>query len=200
MKLFVFEGIDFSGKSTYFEYIKKIYRNSKDYFFVKEPWEKAKTYNILREVLEKKKKIDEIELKKLFARARNELFDYLIEKNYKYVFLDRSILSNFAYFFDNNLSFDDFCSLVGEKYKDIILNKNNVLFLFIVEKEDLIKRMKERKILEHYEKTSILLKVQEKYLRIYRSLDMKKFLFDTSKESIEEIKNKIISILKKEIY
>jgi len=198
MRLFIFEGIDFSGKSTYFEYVKKIYENRKDCFFVKEPWEKAKTYDEIREVLEKKRKIDEIELKKLFAKARNELFDYLIEKNYEYVFLDRSILSNYCYYF-GDLNFDEFCNVMGEKYKDLILNKNNVLFLFVVEKNDLLKRMKEREKLEYYEKIDILLKAQEKYLKMYETLNIKKYLLNTSKESIEEVKNKIFSILKNEM-
>ncbi len=198
MKLFIFEGIDFSGKSTYFEYIKEVYKNKQNCFFVKEPWEKAKTYKEIREILEGKRKIPEIELKKLFAKARNELFDYLIKADYKYVFLDRSILSNYAYYFGEK-NFDEFCDITGEKYKDLILNRKNILFLFVVEKKELIKRMKQRENLEHYEKYDLLLKVQERYLKIFDELNMEKYLFNTSEKSIEEIKNEITSILKKYI-
>ena len=194
--LIVFEGIEASGKSTSLKKIIKYLKTNKiKYESFREPGGTNLSEKLRSLMLNKKSSLSNKTDLFLLMASRSENIDKILKENYKkkVILIDR--------FIDSTLAYQHY----GMKLdKDIILKMNNFLlgnlrpdftFLSIVNKKNMIKRLKLRKNKNKYDKFdyNFYNKVQKGFLKIANKNKSKYLILDTNKYNLKKIEDKLIN-------
>ena len=198
--LIVFEGIETSGKSTSLKKtINFLKKNKIKYISFREPGGSNFSEKLRSLMLNKKSKLNNKTDLFLLMASRSENIDKILKKNYKkkVVLIDRFVDSTLAYQ-HYGMGFDI----------DLILKMNNFLlgnlkpnftFLSVVNKKNMIMRLKSRKNNNKYDnfKYTFYNKVQKGFLKIANKNKSKYLILDSNKDGLKTIENKLISKIKK---
>ena len=194
----VFEGIEGSGKSFHIANVTKYLKKRKINFIkVREPGGSLNSEKIRKLILNKKSNFNKITDLLLYLAARSENLERLRKVHKKKVILiDRFKDSTIAYQhygFGVNLKLINFIN-------DFILKnfKVDYTFLNIVNKNNMIKRLKIRKNLNRYDnyKHNFYQKVQKGFLKLAKK-NKKKYKIINSNLDISHNKKQIIQVLDK---
>ena len=192
----VFEGIEASGKSTSLKKIIKYLKTNKiKYVSFREPGGTNLSEKLRSLMLNKKSALSNKTDLFLLMASRSENIDKILKENYKkkVILIDR--------FIDSTLAYQHY----GMKLdKDLILKMNNFLlgnlrpnftFLSIVNKKNMLKRLKLRKNKNKYDKFdyNFYNKVQKGFLKIANKKKSKYLILDTNKDNLKIIENKLIN-------
>ena len=198
--LIVFEGIETSGKSTNLKLaIKYLKKNKIKYINFREPGGTNFSEKLRSLMLNKNSKLNNKTDLFLLMASRSENIDKILKKNYKnkVVLIDR--------FVDSTLAYQHYGMGLD---KDLILKMNNLIlgnfkpnftFLSIVNKKNMLERLKYRKNNNKYDnfQYSFYNKVQKGFLKIANKNKSKYLILDSNKDNLKIIENKIINVLKK---
>ena len=194
--LIVFEGIETSGKSTSLKKVIKFLKKNKiKYIAFREPGGTNISEKLRSLMLNKKSKLNNKTDLFLLMASRSENIDKIIKKNYKkkVVLIDR--------FIDSTLAYQHFGMGLD---KDLIIKMNNFLlgnlkpnftFLSVVNKKNMLKRLKSRKNNNKYDKFkyNFYNKVQKGFLKIANKNKSKYLILDSNKDNLKIIENKLIN-------
>ena len=198
--IIVFEGIEASGKSTSLKKVIKYLKTNKiNYLSFREPGGTNLSEKLRSLMLNKKSALSNKTDLFLLMASRSENIDKILKENYKkkVILIDR--------FIDSTLAYQHY----GMKLdKDLILKMNNFLlgnlrpnftFLSIVNKKNMLKRLKLRKNKNKYDNFdyNFYNKVQRGFLKIANKNKSKYIILDTNKDNIKIIENKLIDKIKK---
>ena len=198
--IIVFEGIEASGKSTSLKKVIKYLKTNKiNYLSFREPGGTNLSEKLRSLVLNKKSALSNKTDLFLLMASRSENIDKILKKNYKkkVILIDR--------FIDSTLAYQHY----GMKLdKNLILKMNNFLlgnlrpnftFLSIVNKKNMLNRLKLRKNKNKYDNFdyNFYNKVQRGFLKIANKNKSKYLILDTNKDNIKIIENKLIDKIKK---
>ena len=198
--LIVFEGIETSGKSTCLKkatmYLKK---NKIKYITFREPGGTKLSEKLRSLMLNKKSQLNNKTDLFLLMASRSENVDKILKKNFKnkVVLIDR--------FIDSTLAYQHYGMGLD---KDLILKMNNFLlgnlkpnftFLSIVNKKNMLERLRSRKYNNKYDnfKYNFYNKVQKGFLKMANKNKSKYLILDSNKDSLKIIENKLIEKIKK---
>ena len=196
----VFEGIEASGKSTSLKKIIKYLKTNKiKYVSFREPGGTNLSEKLRSLMLNKKSALSNKTDLFLLMASRSENIDKILKENYKkkVILIDR--------FIDSTLAYQHY----GMKLdKDLILKMNNFLlgnlrpnftFLSIVNKNNMLNRLKLRKNKNKYDNFdyNFYNKVQKGFLKIANKNKSKYLILDTNKDNLKIIENKIINKIDK---
>ena len=198
--IIVFEGIETSGKSTSLKnaitYLKK---NKIKYVSFREPGGTNLSEKLRQLMLNKKSKLNNKTDLFLLMASRSENFDKILKENYKkkVILIDR--------FIDSTLAYQHYGMGLD---KNLILRMNNFLlgnfkpnftFLSVVNKKNMLKRLKSRKNNNKYDKFNYNFynKVQKGFLKTAIKNRSKYLILDSNKDSLKTIENKLINKIKK---
>ena len=198
--IIVFEGIETSGKSTSLKKaIKYLKKNKIKHISFREPGGTNLSEKLRQLMLNKKSKLNNKTDLFLLMASRSENFDKILKENYKkkVILIDRFIDSTIAYQ-HYGMGLD----------KNLILRMNNFLlgnfkpnftFLSVVDKKNMLKRLKSRKNKNKYDNFnySFYNKVQKGFLKIALKNRSKYLILDSNKDSLKIIENKLINKIKK---
>ena len=194
----VFEGIEGSGKSFHIANVAKYLENKKISFIkVREPGGCINSEKIRKLILNKKSNFNRTTDLLLYLSARNENIEQL-KKFYKkkIILIDRFVDSTIAYQhygFGVNLKLIEFTN-------NFILNnfKVDYTFLNIVNKTNMIKRLKKRESLNRYDnfKYSFYEKVQKGFIKLAKK-NMSKYKIINSNLEINHNKKEILQSINK---
>ena len=198
--IIVFEGIEASGKSTSLKKLIKYLKSNKiKYVTFREPGGTNFSERLRSYMLNKKSKLNKKTDLFLLMASRSENIDKILKKNYKkkVILIDRFIDSTIAYQ-HYGMGLD----------KDLILKMNNFLlgnlrpnftFLSIVNKKNMLNRLKLRKNKNKYDNFdyNFYNKVQKGFLKIANKNKSKYLILDTNKDNLKIIENKLINKIKK---
>jgi len=196
--IIVFEGIEGSGKSYHIKNVSN-YLTKKKIKFIKlrEPGGSRNSEKIRKLILNKKSNFDKMTDLLLYMASRNENFNNIILKYYnkKIILIDRFVDSTIAY-----QHYGMGVNLNVIKYINNFILKNvkiSFTFLNIVNKKNLILRLKKRKNLNRYDKFNynFYSKVQNGFLKLAKN--KKKYLIVNSNFPISKNKKIIINKLEK---
>ena len=194
--LIVFEGIETSGKSTSLKKaIKYLKKNKIKYITLREPGGTIFSEKLRSLMLNKKSKLNYKTDLFLFMASRSENFDKILKQNYKkkVILIDRFIDSTLAYQ-HYGLGLDK--DLILKMNKFLLGNlKPNFTFLNVVNKKNLVKRLKLRKNINKYDNFNYNFynKVQKGFLKIASKNKSKYLILDSNKDSLKIIENKLIN-------
>ena len=194
--IIVFEGIETSGKSTCLKKAIKYLKKKKiKYISFREPGGTNLSEKLRQLMLNKKSKLNNKTDLFLLMASRSENFDKILKENYKkkVILIDRFIDSTLAYQ-HYGMGFD----------KNLILKMNNFLlgnikpnftFLSVVNKQNMLKRLKSRKNNNKYDnfKYKFYNKVQKGFLKIANKNKSKYLILDTNKDNLKTIENILIN-------
>ena len=197
--IIVFEGIETSGKSTSLKnaitYLKK---NKIKYISFREPGGTKFSEKFRQLMLNKKSKLNNKTDLFLLMASRSENFDKILKENYKkkVILIDR--------FLDSTLAYQHYGMGLD---KNLILRMNNFLlgnlkpnftFLSVVNKKNMLKRLKSRKNNNKYDNFNYNFynKVQKGFLKIALKNRSKYLILDSNKDSLKIIENKLINKIK----
>ena len=198
--ILVFEGIEASGKSTSLKKIIKYLKTNKiKYVSFREPGGTNLSEKLRSLMLNKKSALSNKTDLFLLMASRSENVDKILKKNYKkkVILIDR--------FIDSTLAYQHY----GMKLdKDLILKMNNFLlgnirpnftFLSIVNKNNMLNRLKLRKNKNKYDNFdyNFYNKVQKGFLKIANKNKSKYLILDTNKDNLKIIENKLINKINK---
>ena len=198
--IIVFEGIEASGKSTSLEKIIKYLKTKKiKYKTFREPGGTNLSKKLRSLMLNKKSELSNKTDLFLLMASRSENIDKILKKNYKkkVILIDR--------FIDSTLAYQHY----GMKLdNDLILKMNNFLlgnirpnftFLSIVNKNNMLNRLKLRKNRNKYDNFdyNFYNKVQKGFLKIANKNKSKYLILDTNKDNLKIIENKLINKIDK---
>ncbi len=198
--IIVFEGIEASGKSTSLKKVIKYLKINKiNYLSFREPGGTNISEKLRSLMLNKKSALSNKTDLFLLMASRSENIDKILKENYKkkVILIDR--------FIDSTLAYQHY----GMKLdKDLILKMNNFLlgklrpnftFLSIVNKKNMMNRLKLRKNKNKYDNFdyNFYNKVQRGFVKIANKNKSKYLILDTNKDNIKIIENKIIDKIKK---
>ena len=198
--IIVFEGIEASGKSTSLKKIIKYLKTNKiKYVSFREPGGTNLSEKLRSLMLNKKSALSNKTDLFLLMASRSENVDKILKKNYKkkVILIDR--------FIDSTLAYQHY----GMKLdKDLILKMNNFLlgnirpnftFLSIVNKNNMLNRLKLRKNKNKYDNFdyNFYNKVQKGFLKIANKNKSKYLILDTNKDNLKIIENKLINKIEK---
>ena len=198
--ILVFEGIEASGKSTSLKKIIKYLKTNKiKYVSFREPGGTNLSEKLRSLMLNKKSALSNKTDLFLLMASRSENVDKILKKNYKkkVILIDR--------FIDSTLAYQHY----GMKLdKDLILKMNNFLlgnlrpnftFLSIVNKKNMLNRLKLRKNKNKYDNFdyNFYNKVQKGFLKIANKNKSKYLILDTNKDNLKIIENKLINKINK---
>ena len=198
--IIVFEGIEASGKSTSLKKIIKYLKTNKiKYVSFREPGGTNLSEKLRSLMLNKKSELSNKTDLFLLMASRSENIDKILKKNYKkkVILIDR--------FIDSTLAYQHY----GMKLdKDLILKMNNFLlgnirpnftFLSIVNKNNMLNRLKLRKNKNKYDNFdyNFYNKVQKGFLKIANKNKSKYLILDTNKDNLKIIENKLINKIDK---
>ena len=196
--IIVFEGIEGSGKSHHINKISR-YLDKKKINFIKirEPGGSLNSEKIRKLILNKKSNFNTQTDLLLYLAARSENIN-LIKKFYKkkIILIDRFIDSTIAYqHFGMGISLKIINDINNFLLKDI---KVNFTFLNIVDKKNLILRLKKRKSLNRYDQfnMSFYNKVQSGFLKLAKSKKKTYKIIDSNLD-IKKNEDLIINEIKK---
>lgn len=171
-KIIIVEGPDCSGKSTLIERMSKdkLYRNS---LVMKNNFRPTG---------------DSIEDRKLLLEHYHEIKKIASKSKYEYVILDRFFISELAY--SEKRGYEEIGGLTYDDFERV-LNKLDVTFIYCNPgKKELLKRFKERTD-EHILSKDELIRIYERYNKIYCFSKLKKIEYSGSDETYDQIYNKI---------
>ena len=194
--LIVFEGIETSGKSTSLKKaIKYLKKNKIKYITLREPGGTNFSEKLRSLMLSKKSKLNYKTDLFLFMASRSENFDKILKQNYKkkVILIDRFIDSTLAYQ-HYGLGLDK--DLILKMNKFLLGNlKPNFTFLNVVNKKNLVKRLKLRKNINKYDNFNYNFynKVQKGFLKIASKNKSRYLILDSNKDSLKIIENKLIN-------
>ena len=194
--LIVFEGIETSGKSTSLKKaIKYLKKNKIKYITLREPGGTNFSEKLRSLMLNKKSKLNYKTDLFLFMASRSENFDKILKQNYKkkVILIDRFIDSTLAYQ-HYGLGLDK--DLILKMNKFLLGNlKPNFTFLNVVNKKNLVKRLKLRKNINKYDNFNYNFynKVQKGFLKIASKNKSRYLILDSNKDSLKIIENKLIN-------
>ena len=166
--IIVFEGIEGSGKSHHISIVSKyLTKNKIDHIKIREPGGNINSEKIRKLILNNKSNFNKNTDLLLYLAARSENIN-IIKKNYKkkIILIDRFIASTLAY---QHYGMGIDINLIKSINKFLLQNvKINFTFLNLVNKKNLILRLKKRKSLNRYDKfnTKFYNKVQRGFLKI----------------------------------
>jgi len=198
--IIVFEGIEASGKSTSLKKVIKYLKTNKiNYVSFREPGGTNISEKLRSLMLNKKSALSNKTDLFLLMASRSENIDKILKENYKkkVILIDR--------FIDSTLAYQHY----GMKLdKDLILKMNNFLlgnlrpnftFLSIVNKKNMLNRLKLRKNKNKYDNFdyNFYNKVQRGFLKIANKNKSKYLILDSNKNNIKIIENKLINKIKK---
>ena len=198
--IIVFEGIEASGKSTSLKKVIKYLKTNKiNYLSFREPGGTNLSEKLRSLMLSKKSALSNKTDLFLLMASRSENIDKILKENYKkkVILIDR--------FIDSTLAYQHY----GMKLdKDLILKMNkfllgdlrpNFTFLSIVNKKNMLNRLKLRKNKNKYDNFdyNFYNKVQRGFLKIANKNKSKYLILDTNKDNIKIIENKLIDKIKK---
>ena len=194
----VFEGIECSGKSYYIKYVSKYLRKKKiDFLKIREPGGNLNSEKIRKLILNNKSTFNKNTDLLLYLAARSENVE-ILRKNYKkkIILIDRFTDSTIAYQ-HYGLGID--LKLINQVNKHLLKSfKVNHTFLNIVNKKNMIKRLKLRKSLNRYDKFNnrFYTKVQNGFLKLANK-KKKKYQIVNSNLDISYNEEKVIKKIKK---
>ena len=198
--IIVFEGVETSGKSTSLKnaitYLKK---KKIKYISFREPGGTNLSEKLRQLMLNKKSKLNNKTDLFLLMASRSENFDKILKENYKkkVILIDR--------FIDSTLAYQHYGMGLD---KNLILRMNNFLlgnlkpnftFLSVVNKKNMLKRLKSRKNKNKYDNFNYNFynKVQKGFLKIALTNRSKYLILDSNKDSLKIIENKLINKINK---
>ena len=198
--IIVFEGVETSGKSTNLKKaIKYLKKNKIEYISFREPGGTKLSEKLRQLMLNKKSKLNNKTDLFLLMASRSENFDKILKENYKkkVILIDR--------FIDSTLAYQHYGMGLD---KNLILRMNNFLlgnlkpnftFLSVVNKINMLKRLKARKNDNKYDNFNYNFynKVQKGFLKIALTNRSKYLILDSNKDSLKIIENKLIDKLNK---
>ncbi|MDC3036072.1 dTMP kinase [Candidatus Pelagibacter sp.] len=194
----VFEGIEGSGKTHHISNVTKYFRKKKiKYIHIREPGGSYNAEKLRKLILSNKSKFNENTDLLLYLAARSENIR-LLKKHYKkkIILIDR--------FTDSTIAYQHFGLGIDRNLIDIINKfllsnlKVNFTFLNIVNKKNMIKRLKSRKNLNRYDKFNhnFYDKVQSGFLKLARK-NNKKYQIINSNLDIKKNEKLIIEKINK---
>ena len=198
--IIVFEGIEASGKTTSLKKVIKYLKINKiNYLSFREPGGTNLSEKLRSLMLNKKSALSNKTDLFLLMASRSENIDKILKENYKkkVILIDR--------FIDSTLAYQHY----GMKLdRNLILKMNNFLlgnlrpnftFLSIVNKKNMLNRLKLRKNKNKYDNFdyNFYNKVQRGFLKIANKNKSKYLILDTNKDNIKIIENKLIDKIKK---
>ena len=198
--IIVFEGIETSGKSTCLKKaIKYLEKKKIKYISFREPGGTNLSEKLRQLMLNKKSKLNNKTDLFLLMASRSENFDKILKENYKkkVILIDR--------FIDSTLAYQHYGMGLD---KNLILKMNNFLlgnikpnftFLSVVNKQNMLKRLKSRKNNNKYDnfKYNFYTRVQKGFLKIALTNRSKYLILDSNKDSLKTIENKLIKKINK---
>ena len=197
--IIVFEGIETSGKSSHIKFVAN-YLNSKKISFIKirEPGGNYNSEKIRKLILSDNSDFNKITDLYLYLASRSENIDKVIKKNYnkKIILIDR--------FIDSTVAYQHYGMGLNKKIIDInnkfILDKLKISFTFlnIVNKKNLLIRLKKRSELNRYDKfqTNFYTKAQNGFIKISKK-NKNKYLIINSNLELNDNKLIVINKIKK---
>ena len=194
----VFEGIEGSGKSLHISNVSKFLKKKKiDFIRIREPGGNPNSEKIRKLLLNKKSNFNKITDLLLDLAARSENMQQL-KKHYRkrIILIDRFVDSTIAY---QHYGFGVNVKLINFINQHILKDfKVDYTFLNIVNKKNMIKRLKLRKSLNRYDKfnNSFYQNVQNGFLKIAKK-NKKKYKIINSNLDIKYNQNEIIQIIEK---
>ena len=198
--IIVFEGIETSGKSTSLnKAIKYLIKNKIKYISFREPGGTNLSEKLRQLMLNKKSKLNNKTDLFLLMASRSENFDKILKENYKkkVILIDRFIDSTLAYQ-HYGMGLDK--NLILRMNSFLLDNfKPNFTFLSVVNKKNMLKRLKSRKNRNKYDNFNYNFynKVQKGFLKIALTNRSKYLILDSNKDSLKIIENKLINKIKK---
>ena len=198
--IIVFEGIEASGKSTSLKKIIKYFKSNKiKYVTFREPGGTNFSERLRSYMLNKKSKLNKKTDLFLLMASRSENIDKILKENYKkkVILIDR--------FIDSTLAYQHYGMGLD---KDLILKMNNFIlgnlrpnftFLSIVNKKNMLERLKLRKNNNKYDNFNYNFynNVQKGFLEISNKNKSKYLILDSNKDNLKTIENKLINKIKK---
>jgi len=196
--LIVFEGIEGSGKSYHISNISRYLTKKKiKHIKLREPGGSLNAEKIRKLILNNKSNFNKNTDLLLYLAARSENIE-LIKKNLgkKVILIDRFVDSTVSY---QHYGLGVNLKLINETNKHLLKNiKIDFTFLNIVNKNNMIKRLKLRKSLNRYDKfnNSFYQKVQNGFIKLANK-NKKKYLIIDSNLNISQNKSLIIQKINK---
>ena len=196
--LIVFEGIETSGKSYHISNVSKYLRERKiDHIKIREPGGSLNAEKIRKLILNNKSNFDKDTDLLLYLAARSENIS-LLKKYYgkKIILIDRFIDSTISYqHYGLGVNLELIHFINDHLLKNI---KIDFTFLNVVNKKNMLKRLKLRKSLNRYDKfnESFYQKVQRGFLKIAKK-NKKKYLVVDSNIDIKKNKSLILQKIDK---
>jgi len=196
--IIVFEGIEGSGKTFHIDNVSKHLKEKKIPFLkIREPGGSKNSEIIRKLILNNKSSFNKNTDLLLYLSARSENID-LIKKNYKkkIILIDRFVDSTIAY---QHYGMGVDYSIINQINKFLLKNiKVDFTFLNTVNHKNMILRLKERKILNRYDKfnTSFYDKVQKGFLKLMRKKKKNSFMIVNSNLPINTNKEIVLKKLK----
>ena len=191
----VFEGIEGSGKSYHLDNVSRyLKKKGLDYIKIREPGGNLNSEKIRKLILNNKSNFNKDTDLLLYLASRSENMK-LLKKNFKkkIILIDRFVDSTIAY---QHYGFGINLKLI-ESINKYLLKKFKVTFTFlnIVSKNNLIKRINKRKILNRYDKFSYSFyhKVQKGYLKLSKRNKRKYSIINSN---LDKEKNKLLILNK----
>ena len=191
--LIVFEGIEGSGKSYHISNVSKYLTKKKiKHIKLREPGGSFNAERIRKLILSNKYNFNKDTDLLLYLAARSENIE-LIKKNLekKIILIDRFVDSTISY---QHYGLGINLRLINEINKHLLKNiKIDFTFLNIVDKKNMIKRLKLRKSLNRYDKfnSSFYQKIQNGFIKLAKK-NKKKYLIINSNLDITKNKSLII--------
>ncbi len=194
----VFEGIEGSGKSHHLLNISKYLKKRKiDYIKIREPGGNPNSEKIRKLILNSKINFNKDTDFLLYMAARSENIQKLKKYHKKRIILiDRFVDSTIAY---QHYGFGVDLKLIINVNKHLLKNfQADFTFLNTVNKNNMIKRLRSRKVLNRYDKfnNKFYLNVQKGFLKLAKK-NKKKYQIINSNLDIKFNENQIIQILRK---
>ena len=196
--LIVFEGIEGSGKTTHINFVAKLLKKRKKKFIkIREPGGVKNSEKIRKMILSNKSNFNNLTDLFLYMAARSENIEKLISKNYKkrIILVDR--------FTDSTMAYQHYGMGISRKIINLLNSfiikkyKPNFTFINIVNKKNLVDRLKKRKNKNRYDKFKFTFynKVQKGFLKISRN--KQNYMIINSNNSIKLNRKKIFEKINK---
>jgi len=196
--LIIFEGIEGSGKTLHINNVVKfLKKNKKKFIKIREPGGSRNSEKIRKIILNNNSNFNNLTDLLLYLASRNENIEKIVKKNYKkkIILIDR--------FVDSTIAYQHYGMGINRKFIDKINKfilkkiKPNFTFLNIVNKRNLLIRLKKRKNKNRYDKfnTKFYHKVQNGFIKIAKNNN--KYLIINSNNDINKNKKIIINKLKR---
>jgi dTMP kinase len=195
--IIVFEGIEGSGKSHHISRVSNFLKKNKiDFIKIREPGGNPNSEKIRKIILNKKSNFNKITDLLLYMAARSENI-HILKKYHKkkIILIDRFIDSTIAY---QHYGFGVDLKFINYINKFLLKNfQADHTFLNLVNKNNMIKRLKKRKSLNRYDKfnNKFYLNVQKGFLKIARK-NIKKYKIINSNLDIKLNEEQIIKTIK----